>query len=68
MARSNGYRFTRLTLAKSSYFNLAMNKFNKKRAQQMASLSTRAAKLIKLTLDFETSDFNVYFDILVESR
>ena len=34
----------------------------------MASLSTRAAKLIKLTLDFETSDFNVYFDILVESR
>lgn len=34
----------------------------------MASLSTRAAKLIKLTLDFETSDFNVYFDIWVESR
>ena len=29
----------------------------------MASLSTRAGKVIKLTLDFETSDFNVYFDI-----
>ena len=30
----------------------------------MASLSTRAGKVINLTLDFETSDFNVYFDIL----